>query len=562
MADTTFVNGTVVAAAWLNDINDAYYNFQATATATARTSTAKLQERVSVLDFGADPTGVADSTAAFNLANQSTVAFASVVKRTTVVPAGTYKITGPVYLRAGCVMTGEGGTASKIVPSGMASTDPIIRMGWGKIAGVATNDGSGLCPVVAGLFFAGTGTAIDTTSQSGYKVLQNWFACSTGVVCTGADGLVEGCVVDTATPVGMVVSGSRTIINNCNFVNPNYGIQFSTPSFTTISEITVSNCQFFACFFASAYFYSDAVVADVLFSNNVFNAGTAAGRQTDQRHFNTLAGATFQRIKFEGNSFDNAVLNDICISSGTGIVEMVGNTHRTTGIAAGGGSTALAHSILVSSNATLIVDGAVFKSVGGQSIRMTGATAKSRINDVHNFSCGLGGAGLAAEANVGDRAHIHFEGGSTDHDVRGCTTDSTALYAVGTYNFSTFRGYHNRSASTSWDTFSSTTGGINFGERHNGFMVPTVASVAGAITLPNTGSGDMPMFYISGTNTITSIVATGWAGKTVRLIFLSTAGLTDGSNLKLTGNFAGTADDQVVLSCDGTNWYEASRAAN
>ena len=46
------------------------------------------------------------------------------------------------------------------------------------------------------------------------------------------------------------------------------------------------------------------------------------------------------------------------------------------------------------------------------------------------------------------------------------------------------------------------------------------------------------------------------------LIFESTAGLTDGGNLKLSGNFTGTADDTITLVCDGTNWYGTPGSAN
>lgn len=83
-----------------------------------------------------------------------------------------------------------------------------------------------------------------------------------------------------------------------------------------------------------------------------------------------------------------------------------------------------------------------------------------------------------------------------------------------------------------------------------------VASVAGAITL-----GDGNVFVITGTNTITSITAKP-AGTEVTLIFSSTAGLTDGSNLKLAGSLSATADDVIKLVCDGTNWYEVCRSIN
>lgn len=62
---------------------------------------------------------------------------------------------------------------------------------------------------------------------------------------------------------------------------------------------------------------------------------------------------------------------------------------------------------------------------------------------------------------------------------------------------------------------------------------------------------------ISGTTNITSITATGHSGAVVVLIFQGVLTLTDGSNLKLGGNFVTTADDAIVLACNGTNWYQA-----
>lgn len=67
---------------------------------------------------------------------------------------------------------------------------------------------------------------------------------------------------------------------------------------------------------------------------------------------------------------------------------------------------------------------------------------------------------------------------------------------------------------------------------------------------------------ITGTTGITSITATGHSGAVVTLIFASTPTVTDGSNLKLAGNFTATADDTLTLACDGTNWYEVARSVN
>lgn len=88
-------------------------------------------------------------------------------------------------------------------------------------------------------------------------------------------------------------------------------------------------------------------------------------------------------------------------------------------------------------------------------------------------------------------------------------------------------------------------------------IMPTVAS-ATALTLPLGAEA----FKISGTTNITSVVATGWIGRTVRLVFQDVLTFTDGSNLKLAGNLTTSADDSITLVCDGTNWFEVGRSVN
>jgi hypothetical protein len=87
-----------------------------------------------------------------------------------------------------------------------------------------------------------------------------------------------------------------------------------------------------------------------------------------------------------------------------------------------------------------------------------------------------------------------------------------------------------------------------------------VVSVASAATITIPSVGDI--VNITGTTGITSISATGQAGHRVTLVFAGALTVTDGSNLKLNGNYTTTADDTLTLVCDGTNWYEVSRSAN
>lgn len=92
----------------------------------------------------------------------------------------------------------------------------------------------------------------------------------------------------------------------------------------------------------------------------------------------------------------------------------------------------------------------------------------------------------------------------------------------------------------------------------------TIATVAGALTTP---LADGNTFIMTGNLSITSILTdSSEAGKVIYLIFTGTGGLTDGSNLKLKGNFAGDgagdAFDSITLVSDGTEWIELGRSVN
>jgi len=92
MATIDFTNGTIIPASWLNDVNTKTYadtsntvGYTPAGTgAVATTVQAKLRESVSILDFGADPTGAVSIVAAVNLAQ------AAHTKIT--IPAGIYLI--------------------------------------------------------------------------------------------------------------------------------------------------------------------------------------------------------------------------------------------------------------------------------------------------------------------------------------------------------------------------------------------------------------------------------------------------------------------------------------
>lgn len=97
---------------------------QAGAGAVTRTAQAKMREIVSVLDFGADPTGATNSAAAI----QAALAAASHV----VVPPGTYRCDSMVELNANKTLELFGGATLKRFSANSASTDPVV---WIKGSG-------------------------------------------------------------------------------------------------------------------------------------------------------------------------------------------------------------------------------------------------------------------------------------------------------------------------------------------------------------------------------------------------------------------------------------------
>lgn len=87
------------------------------------------------------------------------------------------------------------------------------------------------------------------------------------------------------------------------------------------------------------------------------------------------------------------------------------------------------------------------------------------------------------------------------------------------------------------------------------------ANVASATTTTLTAGN---VFHITGTTTITTLDTCDAAnnGRIVSLIFDGVLTFTDGNNLLIAGDFVTTADDAIMLTCDGTNWYENSRSVN
>lgn len=143
-----------------------------------------------VLRYGADPTGVSDSTGAFNQATFATAAYTALPTpppnqlQDVVVPPGTYLINGTVYVRKGQRFRGAFNATYIIANS--SGTAPTFQMGWGLIAGVPTVDPGGQPVSISDLFILGgpssgsnNGTIVWNQVAGGY--FSNLFMSGPGI---------------------------------------------------------------------------------------------------------------------------------------------------------------------------------------------------------------------------------------------------------------------------------------------------------------------------------------------------------------------------------------------
>lgn len=137
-----------------------------------RTIAEKFSESISILDYGADPTGVVDSTVAINAAIDAAIGVSTLY-----IPSGTYKYTGTGKVLTGSlVMRGEGITNSVLninadgVIFNIATTidNPLI------LSGIKFNLINPTTNTDATLFYTSNGVNFGSCFQVSQCSFQNW----------------------------------------------------------------------------------------------------------------------------------------------------------------------------------------------------------------------------------------------------------------------------------------------------------------------------------------------------------------------------------------------------
>lgn len=229
MSDTTFVNGvTAVPADWLNDVNDLVYNDTAIPGTKLYN---RINNTVSVKDFGAKGDGVTDDTAAI----QAAITYAA--GRVIYAPAGTYKITSQLSY----VTSTPFAPGLKIVGDGMNKT--IFDNQVPNNAMILVQGGTGSYTQQTGGFFKQFSilTTPSPVVSSGIEMRACWHVEFDDFQVKGMSNY--GLYVHSDVAPGDPDSSNYLSMKQSRFESCKYGIALiSATSSIGISGVVIENC--------------------------------------------------------------------------------------------------------------------------------------------------------------------------------------------------------------------------------------------------------------------------------------------------------------------------------
>lgn len=256
-----------------------------------------------VLDFGADPTGVADSAAAFQAAVDSVGADNIGI----FVPAGEYRINSTVFLD-NCDLNGDGLNSTKI--DSYVAGD-CFRLGQ-RSAGAGVVTGGSIQKMLISLY---------GISSIGIRVL----SCQNAVV---RDVFIGGSYGFPNTQTGVVMDGGASSgyfnqFENINVVGPDVGYKFEASAGGFLTQQFLTNCS------ALTYPYNPNSIGYFFTGNNGLDSTIIAGNVEFCKKGFQLATGTFATSKTQGVTlvgvrFEANILADIDWGNGGFRITQIG----------------------------------------------------------------------------------------------------------------------------------------------------------------------------------------------------------------------------------------------
>ena len=301
MRSTVFNSGTIIASSWLNDVNDAVYNGdfptplaaagiqynEGGTGAVTTTVAAKLQQIVSVMDFGATGNGTTDDTAAF----QAAIAACGTNGASLYVPVGNYYITSTL-------------TTPNTTATGLGFT--IYGDGYNsKLIFNTTSDCISI--TVNGVGFQNYNVVIKDLHFTNQTNNPNSFIHNNKPVNT----LIEGCHFTNATVTYCIVNDNAygMCVKNCVFFTvTGIGVYLAqVADISTYSYVnSILNCDFSVVTNAIQVEGCDCL----LVQSTVMEVCSTAFQTTPQNYSTTAFNITFDNCWFERNT-----VNDINLGS-------------------------------------------------------------------------------------------------------------------------------------------------------------------------------------------------------------------------------------------------------
>ena len=522
---------------------------QAGTGAVATTAQAKMREIVSIKDFGALVDGSTDD----DVADQAAIDAVSA--------AGG----GDVFFNAGTTRTGTRlnlpsnvglrGTQKSCIKLLAGVNDHVIRIASGashvgiydlEIDGTkATNTGGhGIASVTNGVTYATVSNVyVHDCSASGI-----YFS---GTTCRYIN--VYGCTSESNAAAG-ITSGDTisdfTFHGNIARNNGTHGIGCDTGKYGTISSnVSEDNGQGTPPAIADNFTGYNVLNEEILVIGNISRGGLNNGIHFGGLRIsyigNTVTGATQYGLAHSPDTGTNSVFvisGNVCRGNGKAGIYVLDSTDGTVS-----GNTSFGNT----------EDGIRLTNTGR--VAVTGNSCRGNTLDgiitVTAFASGSI-VGNICQENGGDGLDLRDFSTSTLSGNTSVTNTGYGLNQSGTdgNNIITGNNFRNNTAGSINGTYATTTIFAN----NKTDTTLALASPAGA-TLTLLPHSDF--FVITGTNNITSVTAS-WPQRVVTLQFQGILTFTDGSNLKLAGNLATSADDTITIVCDGTDWYEVARSVN